>query len=290
MRIIKKLFSWLAGALFLLIMIAIGLYLLVYDSRAEFMEDYNSARRWATLKLYNVGYVNELSHKEVRHLYQQKCYRQCHGEAAMITAVLTDAGWFQIVERMRVKENVEITGHEADAIIKFLEDKYPSQQTGYSYDVRKKVHHAVWRNDVGQGDIYVDVIYATPIYLKSIGADHLIKEYGVKDYHVFIVSFSVHEGELEQRDLDEVIHMRSPKGTFNTEPPWILRFETADKHHYEGVVRFPRKGSPPIVDAADGWFELLIKNVGGAGERIYHWDIPIQYPQEALEEMKRADA
>ncbi|MGK7345160.1 MAG: hypothetical protein ACNS63_05065 [Candidatus Nitrospinota bacterium M3_3B_026] len=285
MRIIKKLLGWALGLLVFLGLAALGLYFMIYDSRREFMADFEEGGRKATLALYNMGYVEDLSPSLVRYVYQKSCYRQCHGEAAMITAVLGEAGWIQVVERMRVKENVNITGREADVIIQYLEEKYPNQETGYSYKIRKAVHHAVWRNDMGHGDIYGDIIYATPAYLKSIGADHLIGEYDLDNYHVFIVSFTVHEGEIEPAPLDEVCLLRSPNGRIEPTPPWELRFQTADKHHWEGIVRFAKRPGSPVVGPDTEWMELVIKGVGGAGKRVYRWDLPIKYPPEVVAEV-----
>ncbi len=198
----------------------------------------------------------------------------------MITAVLSPAGWFQVVERMRVKEGVNISGGEADIIIKYLEETYPTTKSTYSFDVRKKVHEAVWRNDMGQGDIYLDVIYATPEYLSSIGAEYLIDEYDLENYHVYIISFTVHEGELDLFDLDKIVYMRSDLGKIATTPPWRLRFQTADKHHFEALVKFRKKGDDAIVKSGIKWFELVIQGIGGPDDRVYRWNLPIVYPPE----------
>ncbi len=261
-----------------------GLYRMLYTSFDDFQHDFTAVKQHVKLDLFTRGYIEELSRDDTRNLYQKKCYRQCHGESAMITAVLSPAGWTQVVERMRVKEKVDISGREADAIIKFLEEKYPTVTSGYPYEVRKKVHHVVWRNDVGEGDIYTDVNYATREYLRSIGAEYLIEEYDLDNYYVFIVSFSVHEGELRIFDMDKVSFLRSPSGEAPTSPPWELRFQTADKHHFEGVVRFAKEGDTPIIDGSSKWFELVIKGVGGVKQRTFHYDLPLVYPPEIFAE------
>jgi len=260
-----------------------GAGLFLYNSFDDLSADLTLAKRAVQLELYNRGYFEDITQDDIRYIYQKKCYRQCHGEAAMITAVLSPAGWFQVVERMRLKEKVEISGREADVIIKYLEQNYPTTKSGFSYEVRKKVHNAVWRHDLGQGDIYSDVIYVTPEYLHSIGAEHLIDEYDLENYHVFITSFSVHEGEVELFDLDKICTMRSGGREIKPTPYWILRFQTADKHHFEAVVRFDKKGDPPIVDGQSKEFELVLKEVGGTADRVLKWELPIAYPAELLE-------
>ncbi|MDH5508779.1 MAG: hypothetical protein OEZ32_00300 [Nitrospinota bacterium] len=255
-------------------------YLAFYDSREDFDSDARTYVRAVRLELFNLGYIRELGTDDVRYVYQKRCYRQCHGESAMITAILSPSGWIQVVERMRMKEKVEISGREADVIIRYLEEKYPTTKSGYSYEVRKAIHHAVWRNDMGQGDIYCDVVLATPQYLKSIGAEHLIDEYQLKDYDVFIVAFTVHEGEVALAELDNIAWLRTPDGKASTIPPWRLRFQTADKHHYEADIRFRKVTGGKH---APKWVELGIENVGGPETRVFRWELPIQYPKEIEE-------
>ncbi|VAX25529.1 hypothetical protein MNBD_NITROSPINAE02-1201 [hydrothermal vent metagenome] len=256
----------------------IAVYFTMYDSYRDFKTDVGTIKKTAWLELFNRGYITNLSDEDIRYIYQKRCYRQCHGDAAMITAILSPAGWFQIVERMRIQEGVKITGLEADVIIKYLEDTYPTVQSKYSYEVRKKTHHAVWRNDMGHNDIYTDVIYATPEYLASIGAERLIDEYDLEHYHVFILSFNVHEGEVAVMNLDKVAFLDFSKGRAPTTPPWNLRFQTADKHHYEGVIRFRKKGKS-VINSQTKRMELVLVGIGGVGERLFEWDLPIKYPE-----------
>ncbi|VAX15782.1 hypothetical protein MNBD_NITROSPINAE03-1870 [hydrothermal vent metagenome] len=280
MGLIKKLAVVTAFFVFIFICSGILVYFAFYNSIDDLRSDLATATRAVRIELYNRGLVDDLTEKEIRYVYQKSCYRKCHGEAAMITAVLSPAGWFQVVERMRLKENVDITGREADVIKKYLDERYPLAKSAYSYETRKKVHHAVWRNDMGQGDIYCDIVYATPEYFKSIGAEHLIKEYDLANYHVFISGFTVHENTLDLINLDKVTTMRSGGRESSSSPPWNLRFQTADKHHFEGVVRFSKDAKSNVVDSDSKWFELVIKGVGGAENRVFRWMLPIQYPKE----------
>lgn len=279
-----RLLKIIGGVIAILIILSagtiLGASLLIYDSFGDFSADLKIVKQRIKLEFFNRGYVKEISSDDIRYIYQKKCYRQCHGEAAMITAILSPAGWFQVVERMRLKENLEITGREADVIIKYLERTYPTTTSRFSYEVRKKVHAAVWRNDIGHGDIYSDIIYVTPEYLNSIGAEHLIDEYQLKHFHVFIVSFSVHDGEVELFDLDKISFMRASGQDIPSTPSWILRFQTADKHHFEAVVRFKKKGSLRIPDDGSEPLALILKNVGGVKERVFRWSLPIIYPPE----------
>jgi len=283
MGFIKKLAAVAAFIIFIVICSGILVYFAYYDSLDDLKADLATASRAVKIGMFNRGLVDNLTEKEARYIYVKSCYRKCHGEAAMITAVLSPAGWFQVVERMRLKENVKITGKEADVIKKYLDERYPLAKSAYSFETRKKVHHAVWRNDMGQGDIYCDIVYATPEYFKSIGAEHLIKEYDLAHYYVFIAGFSVHENSLELIDLDKVTTMRSGGRESNSSPPWHLRFQTADKHHFEGIVRFSKDGDSNVIDNSSKWLELVIKGVGGDEDRVFRWNLPIKYPEEVTD-------
>jgi len=278
-QFLKKLAVWIAGIIVFFILLGAAAAFTLYHSGEGLSSDFATFKHSFRLEMFKRGFIPELSNEETAHLYQNKCYRTCHGEEAMITAVLSTSGWFQVVERMRVKENVKVSGREAEAIIKYLDEKFPKIKSRFSYEVRKQVHNSVWRNDIGQGDIYCDVILVSKEYLASIGADHLVNEYDLDHYLVFIVNFTVHDGEVPLSQLDEVITFKTPKGEMKTTPPWRLRFQTADKHHYEGIVRFDR--SNPVIASPDAiWHELLVKDIGEKGTRKFRWDRDIKYPDE----------
>jgi len=276
MKLLKSAVQITAFGIFLVVLAFLGFYFSVYDSNQDFQDDLRSAKQRLRIEMFKHGYIDKVSQEDSRFIYQNSCYRRCHGEAAMITAVLSSAGWFQVVERMRLKENVNISGREVDTIIKYLDEMYPTTVSRYSFEIRKEVHKAVWKNDIGQADIYTDVIYATPEYLYSIGAEQLIEEYDLDNYHVFITSFSVHDGEVELFDLDYLSSLRTTGLEVGPGTKWEMRFQTADKHHFEAIVRFDKKSIP--FDDKTGWVELVLKNIGQSEPRIFRWDIPIKYP------------
>ena len=287
MRLIKKALIIILFPIALLAFATGGVYLAFYDSWSDFSADIKVGKRAVWMKLFVEGYVHELSADDVRYVYEKRCYRQCHGEAAMITAVLSQSGWFQVVERMRVKEGAKMSGPEANVILQYLEETYPTTKSPYTFEARKATHKEVWRNDMGQGDIYADVIYTTREYLSTIGAENLIKEYEVNDYYVFIVSFTVHEGEVAVADLDELSFLSvSGEPLVANAPPWSMRFQTADKHHYEAVIRFAKEKFPQGGEGRKTEIKLVIKNIGGPDDRVFTWDTPIVYPAEVIEQMK----
>ncbi len=279
-RIFLVAVRWAAVAMVITLVLGGGFLFTQYRNMDEFSRDIEIAYDAARINLYRWQVIERLEPREIRQVYQRSCYRQCHGEAVMLTTVLSPAGWIQVVERMRVKKGVDISGREADLIIQYLENEYPVVRSPYSYTVRKQTHDAVWRNDAGEGDIYADIIYATPEYLRSIGMAQQIEEYEVREYHVFIISLTVHEGVVPAYDMDAISSLVVDDfEEIQTAPPWSLRFETADRHHYEAMIRFPRmdRGEPKKR------LTLRLKTIGGAPLREYTWDFPLNYPDEVEE-------
>lgn len=282
MKFLKTILGWFAGILGAIVVGGVIFLFVQYNDLAQLSADINLFRQHYRVELFKRGYIDDLSSEDKRHIYQRTCYRKCHGEAAMLTAILSPAGWIQVVERMRLKEGLSIGGREAEVIIRYLEREYPTTSSPYTFSVRKATHKAVWRNDLGEGDVYTDVIYATPEYLKSVGMTQQIDEFEVNKYYVFILSFAVHEGVVPKADLDKVSFLKlSGSERIKTKPPWVLRFETADKHHYEGMIRFPRKNGE--TDKS-GSMELIMENIGHVPQRTFHWDFPLEYPPEVLKE------
>ena len=263
------------------ILLLLGL-LAAYSHTRGGAEDIQRLKEALTLYLFRYGVVESLTPEETQRLYQQKCYRRCHGEAAMITAILPPSGWMQIVERMRVQEGVVISGREADEIIRFLELKYPVHRSSVPYSVRREINRLLWKNDVGYGDLYVDVIYGTPVYFDSINARSLAEDYGAAEKIVFIVSMTVHEGRVKNYPLEKMAYLKVDGRKYLPSEDWRRRIETADGHHREGVLIFSRKdpsGRDLLgPDARD--MELVLQNLESSTDRIYSWKLPIPYPKE----------
>ena len=74
------------------------------------------------LFMFKHSIIKKLSEKEAQVLYQQKCYRKCHGEDVIKMVLLPPAGWIQVVDKMRGERGVEMTSKEADVITNFLKE------------------------------------------------------------------------------------------------------------------------------------------------------------------------
>jgi hypothetical protein len=250
----------------------------IFFSRSEssgIRDDIDYLYSLTRILMFRYSLIDTLGEIDTKVLYQQKCYRRCHGEDVIKTAVLPPAGWIQVVDKMRMEKGVEMTGKEVDVITNYLKDTYPVLQSTLPYKVVKQIHRLLWRNDIGYGDVYADIIYATPQYLKSISAHELIKKYDAENNMVFIISLNVHDGRLEHYPLDEITFLRVNNKEYPANKGWELRFETGDNHHREGIVKFKKD----IIAENTEYFELIIRNMAVRHDRVFRWDLPIVYPE-----------
>lgn len=115
------------------------------------------------------------------------------------------------------------------------------------------------QRDQGEGAVEIQVIYVTPEYLRSGGAD--AARYEPDRYSVFLVSLNTHSVDLSRYDMVQVSELRA--GGQSWRPlRWV---STSDgSHHRAGVLVFPK------VDPARP-VELLIKTIAGIPVRTFRW-------------------
>ncbi|MBI3600699.1 MAG: hypothetical protein HY097_08680 [Nitrospinae bacterium] len=259
----------------IILAISIPAVFLVKSEGSGIKDDIDYLYSLTRLLMFRYSVIDKLSEKEAAVLYQQKCYRKCHGEEVIRAAVLPPAGWIQVVDKMRMEKGVKMSGKEVDVITNYLKETYPVLQSTLPYKIVKQIHRLLWRNDIGYGDVYADIIYATPQYLKSISAPELIKKYDAENNMVFIISLNVHDGRLEHYSLDEMTFLRVNNKEYPANKGWELRFETGDNHHREGIVKFKKD----IITENAEYFELIIRNMAVHHDRVFRWDLPIVYPE-----------
>ncbi|MBI5236863.1 MAG: hypothetical protein HY887_00380, partial [Deltaproteobacteria bacterium] len=96
------------------------------------------------------------------------------------------------------------------------------------------------------------------------------REYEAGKYLVFMVYLNTHQGQLEPWALEKLVLLRDAKGARQSPLDWRVIYESGDKHHLEGVLRF-EKG----MEAAGGFMELALQDLPGQKERVFRWDLPI---------------
>jgi len=100
------------------------------------------------------------------------------------------------------------------------------------------------------GDVTVDVTYLNP----------------GEDSPAFNIKLDTHSLDLDQYKLEAIVFLRDEKGKEYANP--VVESPSGSGHHRSGVVRF--KG----VDISRATaIELVIKDMGGAKERIFRFDI-----------------
>jgi len=233
-------------------------------SRTEFVATY------LHLKAFKWGLVG-LDDQGTKTLYKWSCVAVCHGAEAIENSRHTSREWRSIVERMRTKNGASINKREEDAIVRYLEKNHGSNvPTILSPEANKFLKRYLWKSDFGESDVYVDVIYSPPEYFEIMGGALQGQEYEVGKYLVFMVYLNTHQGELEPWELKKLVTLKGPDGVSKSPIDWRVIYESGDKHHLEGVLRFD---SGP--DAGTGTMELTLRDLPGQKERVFLWQLPI---------------
>lgn len=243
----------------------------------------------ARLIMFRYSLVKNLTPHETEALFGLSCVRKCHGKSVVEKAVHTTIGWAQTVDRMKKEHGASLTGPESAALTRYLQQTYPASQSTYPYEVVQKVFKMLWRSDVGEGDVYIDCIFATPEYFSSTGAIIQGEQFEVSNHLVFLINLTVHQGRLEPYQMDKLVYFRDETGKEHPAlAEWNVLTETSDNHHRQGVVRFPRidaTGKPLLPEAARK-FQLVIRNIANVKERVLEWQLPIPYPAEMSDKPK----
>ena len=146
--------------------------------------------------MFRHSVVKELTSMEVSGLFNSACNRNCHSMEVIHEAIHTSLGWAQVVERMKKENGVKLNPRESEVVIRYLQDNYPTPHAKFPPETIKAVKRLVWRNDIGYGDIYVDIFYATKEYFLAIESLVEAEKYLVDRNLVFIIDLTVHTGRL----------------------------------------------------------------------------------------------
>ncbi len=233
-------------------------------SRGEYLKTY-----FRTLSFKYTGRP-ELTDREVEILYRWSCTGVCHGAEPIETVRHTEREWRTIIERMMVRNGADINEREAEVIRTYLAAKFGSNvPTILSPEANRFLKRYLWKSDFGESDLYVDVIYTPPEYFDLMGGAAEARHYEVDDRMVFMVYFNTHQEKLTPFPLDKLATLRLADGRELKPLDWQVTYESGDKHHREGVLRFEKRGLPP------GPMELVFRDLPGQKERVFYWELPI---------------
>jgi cytochrome c-type biogenesis protein len=164
----------------------------------------------------------------------------------------------------------------------FVEGKNLLQNAGSEITEERSAQHrtlaGVLARTVNNIDgLDVDVLWATDVYFERSSSRRIAAQYDVPDNHVFMVTESVHIGELPigvptaVLEVDGKLYEAS-----KVEGPDLA------EHHRQTTIWFPRiapDGTRTIPDDAKSMTLSLTNNWNDANDaRVMQWDLPIQYP------------
>lgn len=133
------------------------------------------------------------------------------------------------------------------------------------------------RSDQGEGNVNVEVTYATTEYFQSIGGTAEAGKYGLDKNLVFIISLNTHSVDLSSYTLDTLTYLRDDQGNeYYALPGWEAKDDSS--HHRSGVLKFPGIDAQgkQVIGRDTKFFEIIIKNVAEINERIFRWELPLK--------------
>lgn len=219
------------------------------------------------LKAFNRG-LKLLDEDGMKTLYQIRCATKCHGAGPIETSRHTSREWKSIIKRMR-DNGAPVTPKEGDAIVGYLQKNYGSNvPTILSRSANRFLKHHLWKSDFGEEDLYVDVIYATKEYFDLMGGLQEARRLEPGKL-VFMVYLNTHQEKLKPWDLRTLAMLKGPAGAQIKASDWEVTYESGDKHHIEGVLRF----ETPLPEDVP-FMEITVSGLPGR-ERSFRWDLPI---------------
>lgn len=125
-------------------------------------------------------------------------------------------------------------------------------------------------------DVYLDVTYATPDFVKRVKLEPYLQHYQGRT-QPFLIGLNTHVGSIEHVDLRGKVTLEDDRGdTF----PALGAPVVVSEHHNLYLVLFPlldNRGQP-IFAANRDHFRLHVRGVGKAPARVFEWKLPVVEP------------
>ncbi len=116
------------------------------------------------------------------------------------------------------------------------------------------------RRDKGEGGVEIEVLYATPEYVRTSN-DKALQKYEPDRNTVFVVAMNTHTVNLGGYDMVKISELVASGKSF---APLRWASTSDNVHHRSGVLTFPK--FQPLFPA-----ELLIKTIAGVPVRRFQW-------------------
>lgn len=138
------------------------------------------------------------------------------------------------------------------------------------------------QSDAGRvplSDVYLDVTYATPDFVKRVKLEPYLEHYQGR-VQPFLVGLNTHVGSIEHISLQGKVELEDNQGG---RYPSLGAPVVVSEHHNLYLVCFPLLDNygRPIFAANRGHFRLLFHRIGKATERVFEWKLPIVEPAPA---------
>lgn len=126
------------------------------------------------------------------------------------------------------------------------------------------------RSDRGEGGARVSVVWLAPEYLR--GHPEAATGLDPQRYLLFRVVVDAPALEMSTWDLKSMIYLREEKGMEYGTPFWKPIEEGSRK---AGIAAFPRRdaGDNPVPSLESRYFEIVIRDLAGAKERVFRWNL-----------------
>lgn len=125
----------------------------------------------------------------------------------------------------------------------------------------------------------MDVLFATPEYFQFTGRSKQAARFAPDQTIVFIISETIHEGQLLEAPVPPVLRIDSVQ---EISPLEVMRLADSE-HHRTTLVRFPRVDAQgaALITGDTHRLDLAVANPAGKGRKTLAWDLPIAYPDAA---------
>ena len=150
----------------------------------------------------------------------------------------------------------------------------PRAQSGNSTTARQSD-----ASRVSISDVYLDVTYATPEFIKRVKLEPYLPTYQ-KRAQPFLIGVNTHVGSIEHLDLRGKVHLLDSHGDSF---PALGAPVVVSEHHNMYLLAFPLLDhhGKPIFAPERGGFRLVVDGVGKTAERIFEWKLPVIEPAPA---------
>jgi cytochrome c biogenesis protein CcdA len=130
---------------------------------------------------------------------------------------------------------------------------------------------------VSLADVFVDVTYATPQFVKRVKLEPYVAQYQNRA-QPFLIGINTHVGTIADLDLRGKVLLEDSAGE---RYPSLGTPVVLSEHHNMYLLVFPLvdNSGKPIFSADRKHFRLIVKDVGKTAERAFEWKLPVIEPE-----------